>query len=181
VIVHRIIFAVGLGFTALTAGAVDTLVELGMFKCPTCNAVNAYHGTIDRAAEAAGLTFVFAPVPEDAHKADKEFMYYGNKAHRDDIRNAFFTAIHTYRVELDSHEDIARYLKYEFPDRDFSMKHADVMQSTRNLSRLLEKSGANAIPTFLVVRGDQVTVLPTAGSAVEIVQQVLTHLNALAK
>lgn len=149
------------------------LVEIANFDCPYCYAINKHHPRIKRAAERAGMRFVYAPVPSssDYENAWRERAYYAARhlpGMEKAVRDALLQTQEAPRP-VRSLDEVTAWLDLMIPQvrwRDFANDHVAATNTTGVIERsvrLALAAGADSFPSFLIVSSQGVELIPLPG------------------
>jgi hypothetical protein len=160
------------GLPASPSGVV--VVELINLHCPRCRAVNDSEPLLKRAALAAGEDLRIAPIAYTDQSPWPDRVYYSARdlypGSEDLIRDTLFDGIQTDGLEFEDLPQVLSYLQSngvtdklaaKFPN--FSLNaiadqaNSDApMFSEGKAARLVQQSGADAVPVFLWIKDGQI-------------------------
>lgn len=184
------------GLPASASGIV--VVELANLHCNRCRAVNDHFDRLREAARSAGHDLRFAPVAWQGQSVWPDRVYYATRdlfpAAEGLIRGAMFDGLQREGMLFESIAQVLAYLeRRQVPeqalklDPRFSLAQIadrantdDTLISESKAARLIDLSGADAVPVFVWVKDGQVisTVSPRdAAEPMGIVQRVFRELT----
>lgn len=185
------------GLPASPTGVV--VVELINLHCPRCRAVNDSEPLLKKSALAAGMDLRIAPIAYTNQSPWPDRVYYAARdlypGSEDLIRDTLFDGVQTDGLEFEDLPQVLSYLQaHEVPAKlvarfpNFSLNSlADQatsdapMFSEGKAARLVQQSGADAVPVFLWIKDGQITdaIAPKSDDegGPQLVQEVLRKLQ----
>lgn len=162
------------------------VVELAVFTCPYCKALEAHTGALSMAL---GDHFVFAPVVVPGRFSPGAKVYY---ALRDEVnprllRGKIFMLIQTMRFSPQSMADIVQWLRIQGLqfDAEQALQEAEgplVARAVDRAVRLAVMAGVSAVPALIVVADGEVVAAyeqSRASTGARIVDKVLNKVEQL--
>lgn len=185
------------GLPASASGIV--VVELANFSCNRCRTVNDHFDRLHRAAREVGHDLRFAPVAWEGQSLWPDRTYYATRdlfpAAESLIRNAMFDGLQREGMLFENISQVLAYLeRRQVPEKalkldpNFSLaaiadraNSDDTMLSEAKAGRLVNMSGAEAVPVFVWVQDGQVINAISPREAAEPIGLVQLVYQALTK
>lgn len=185
------------GMQASPTGTV--VLELANFHCGRCRAMNEHFDRFRAAARDNGLDFRFAPVGWQGQSMWPDRVYYATRdlypAAEGIVRNAMFEGIQREGMQFEELTQVVAYLERRQaqeegakldPNFNLASIAERAMDETTLLAeakayRLIQMSGADAVPAFLWIRDGEVIhsittkVASDAGALSQAVMRALTN------
>jgi protein-disulfide isomerase len=163
----RLVAVAAMLAASITAHAEVSVVKIINFSCPYCRASESMDEPIRRAVQEGGGRLVYAALPADeSSDGSRELVYYATRDAfpqlEPQVRAALFKGAQDLGYPLMTTEQTAEWLSTEMQDQKIDwtrITQAAAQQPTRaafeRAVRLTLKSGAQALPSYVIVKDGQ--------------------------